>query len=131
MKRTSIRISDEHAAKIKGADKNVSEVVKAALDLYFRDDQCFLSLDEALLLMNASIKAHESLYHKDPESERILNRVIIKKSETSDIVKDNETMEEKAEARWRQFRGKPIGESVPQKKKDNEKMKHARSLSYK
>jgi len=128
MKRMSVRISDEHAAKIKSSDKNVSEVIEAALNLYFRDNQLFLSRDEALLLMNASIKAHEGRYHKDPDSERVPNRVIVKKSEKSDIVKDNETLEKRAEARWRQFRGKPIG--GPQRKINNEK-KHARSSDHK
>jgi len=40
-------------------------------------------------------------------------------------------LEEKVEARLEAVQSKPIGESVSQKKNDNQKKKHARSSGYK
>ncbi len=115
MKRTSIRLSDDHTAQIEATGKNASEIIQAALDLYFQQDRRSLAREEALMLINAAISAHEAQHHNKP-SPSVPYRVTVKKSESPNFVAHNEAQRdsEKAEARWEAFKGTTIGDSVPQ-----------------
>lgn len=114
MKHMSIRLSDDNAAQIEATGKDPSEIIQAALNLYFQQDRP-LTREEALMLINAAISAHEARHH-DKSSPNLPYRVTVKKSESPNFVAHDEAQRdtEEAEARWEAFKGTTIGDSVAQ-----------------
>jgi len=115
MKRTSISLSDEHAALIEATGKGASEIIEEALSLYFQQDRKPLTREEVLMLISAATSAHEAQHH-NKQSTNVPYRVTVKRYESPDFVAQNEAQRdtEEAEARWEAFKGTTIGDSALQ-----------------